>query len=70
VHAKLARGAALVAFVLLQNSQDKFLFEFAHSFGVKNVTPVHLHNKGFELISHGISLSAQRIASRKPTSLQ
>ena len=69
VHAQLARGAALVAFVLLQNRQNEFLFEFAHRFGIKNITPVHLHNKCFELISHGISLSARRIAGLKSSAI-
>ncbi len=59
---KFARRAALVALVLLQNGEDELLFEFAHRFGIQNITSVHLHNKGFELISHGISLSARTIA--------
>jgi hypothetical protein len=62
VHAKFARGATLVALVLLQDGENKLLFEFAHRLGIKNITPVHLHDKGFELISHGISLSARTIA--------
>jgi hypothetical protein len=57
VHTQFASGAALVAFVLLQDCKNEFLFEFAHSFGVQNVAPVHLQYEGFELISHGVSLS-------------
>jgi hypothetical protein len=47
VHAQFAGGAALVALVLLENSQDEALFEFADSLGVKDVAFVHLHDEGF-----------------------
>jgi hypothetical protein len=57
VHTKLARGAALVSFVFLKYRQDKALLEFAHRLRVQNIAFVHLHNQGFQLISHGISLS-------------
>jgi len=58
VHIQFARGAALIALILLQNSQNKFLFKLANRFRVENIALVHLHDKGFELILHGISLSS------------
>jgi len=42
VHAKFAGGPALVAFVLLKNSQDKTFLELANPFRIKNVASVHL----------------------------
>ena len=47
VHAQFAGGAALVAFVFLENRQDEALFKFADSLGVKDVAFVHLHDEGF-----------------------
>jgi hypothetical protein len=47
VHAEFAGGAALVAFVFLENRQDEALFEFADSLGIKDVALVHLHDEGF-----------------------
>jgi len=52
VHAQFARGAALVAFVLLKNGEDKALLEFPHTLGVKDVAAVHLQNQCFQLIFH------------------
>jgi hypothetical protein len=53
VHAELARGSALIPLVLLEYGQDKPLLEFAYGLGIENVAFVHLHDEGFELISHG-----------------
>jgi hypothetical protein len=58
VHVQFARGAALVALVLLQHGQDELLLELANRFRVENIAFVHLHDEGFELILHGISLSS------------
>jgi len=52
VHAQLARGAALVAFVLRQYGQDEALLKFAHGLGVKNFAVMHLQDEGFELVFH------------------
>jgi hypothetical protein len=57
VHSKLASGAALISLIFLEHRQDEPLLEFTHGLGIQNVAFVHLHNKGFELISHGVSLS-------------
>src|SRR5580658_7377067 len=57
VHVELARGAALVAFILLQDGEDKPLLEFSHAFGIKNVTSIHLQDERFQLIFHDRSLS-------------
>ena len=65
MHTKFTRSTALVSLVLLQDRQNEFLLEFADGLGVENITLIHLHNQGFELISHGISLSARRIACVK-----
>jgi len=54
VHAQFARGAALVALILLQHCQDEALLEFAHGFRIEDIAFVHLHDEGFELISHGV----------------
>ena len=58
MHIEFARGAALIAFILLQHSQDELFLELADSFRVENIALVHLHDKRFELILHGISLSS------------
>ena len=52
MHPQLAGGAALVAFVFLQDGQDKPLLEFAHTLGVEDVALVHLQDKCFQLIFH------------------
>src|ERR1700685_1309781 len=52
VHAELARRAALVAFIFLEDGQDETLLEFSPALGVKNVASVHLQNKRFQLIFH------------------
>jgi hypothetical protein len=57
VHAQFAGGATLIAFVFLQNCQDKAFLKLAHSLGIKNITSVHLQNKRFQLIFHDASLS-------------
>jgi hypothetical protein len=57
VHAQLAGGAALVAFVFLQHGQDEALLEFTHAFGIKNIASIHLQHKRFQLIFHDASLS-------------
>ena len=63
VHAEFARGPALISSVLLQHGEDKPFLEFAYGLGVKNIALVHLKDKGFELIFHGISLSGYNTAS-------
>jgi len=57
VHAQFAGGAALVAFVLLQDGQDETFFELAYAFGIQNIAAVHLQDKRFQLIFHDASLS-------------
>jgi hypothetical protein len=47
VHAQLARGAALVAFVLLQYGEDETFLELADTFRIKNIAAIHLQNEGF-----------------------
>jgi hypothetical protein len=59
VHAELTGCPALVTFVFLKHSKDESLLEFANSLRVEDVALVHLHDEGFELISHGISLSQE-----------
>ena len=39
--------------------KNEFLFEFTNGFRVKNIALVHLHDQGFKLISHGVSLSCE-----------
>ena len=56
VHSQLAGGAALVALVFLENSQDEPFFEFPHALRVKNVAAVHLQNECFQLIFHDARL--------------
>jgi len=50
VHAQLARGAALVAAVLLEHGEQKALFEFADGFRIEDAGLVHLLNERFELV--------------------
>src|ERR1700734_1781388 len=52
VHVELARGAALVAFILLQDGEDKPLLELSHALGIKNIASVHLQDERFQLIFH------------------
>lgn len=56
VHAQFAGGAALVAFVFLQDGKDELLLEFADRLGIQDVAFVHLHDQSFQLIFHGASL--------------
>ena len=56
VHAQLASGAALVAFILLEDSDYEPLFEFANRLGVENIALIHLHDQCFQLIFHGGAL--------------
>ena len=64
MHAQFARGAALIAFVLLKNGQNETLLKFAHTFGIKNVAAIHLQDKCFQLISHDESLFFPEFVSR------
>jgi hypothetical protein len=61
MHAQLTRGPALVSVVFLQHCKDEPLLEFAYRLGVQNIAFVHLQNECFELISHGISLSFEKL---------
>jgi hypothetical protein len=65
VHAEFPGCPALIPFILLQYGQDKPLLEFAYCLGIEDVALVHLHDEGFELISHGISLSECNAAAAK-----
>ena len=56
MHAEQARGAALIAFVLLEYSRDKAPLEFADGLGIENVASIHLLYECFQLIFHRISL--------------
>jgi len=47
MHAEFAGGAALVAFIFLENGEDEALFEFADCLRIKDVALVHLHDEGF-----------------------
>src|SRR5215467_26369 len=51
----LARPAALIAFVFLEDSDDEAALEFAHGFRIENVAAIHLQHQCFELVLHGIS---------------
>jgi len=62
VHAQLAGGATLVAFVFLEHREYEFLFEFPYSLGIENIASIHLQDQSFELIFHGVSLSIRRLA--------
>lgn len=57
MHAQFPGGAALVAFVFLEDGEDEAFFKFTNSLGIEDVALVHLHDEGFELILHGLSLS-------------
>jgi hypothetical protein len=50
VHAELARGFALVSFILFKHGYDKALFEFPDGFRVENIAFIHLKDECFELI--------------------
>src|SRR5581483_11714719 len=67
VHTQFARGAALVALVLFKDGENEFLFEFPYGFRIKNVALVHLQDKSFQLIFHGVSLSLRgRLGNAHP----
>ena len=57
VHAKLARGAALVPLVLLEHSRNEGALKFAHSFRVENVAAIHVLYECFQLVFHGFLFS-------------
>jgi hypothetical protein len=57
----LTSGPALVSAVFLQHRQNESLLEFAHCLGVQDVALVHLQDECFELISHGILLSFEKL---------
>ena len=65
MHPQLTRGPALVSAVFLQYCEDETLLEFAHRLGVENVAFVHLEDECFELISHGIPLSFEKLPFEK-----
>ena len=56
MHAEFTRRPALVALVLLENSQDEPFLELPYRFGIKDVASVHLQYERFELIFHRGSL--------------
>ena len=56
MHSELAGSLALISFVLLQDGEYEFLFEFANCFAVKNAALAHLHDQSFQLIFHKASL--------------
>ncbi len=56
VHAKLARGLALITIAVLQDRKNEFLLEFANGFGVSDAASIHLYDKCFQLIFHDASL--------------
>jgi hypothetical protein len=62
---QLTRGAALIAVVFLQNGEDEPLLEFAHCLRVQNIAFVHLQDECFELISHGLPLSLEKLLLKK-----
>ena len=47
MHAQLAGSPALVAFIFLENSEDKALLKFAHALGIEDVAFVHLQDERF-----------------------
>ena len=47
VHAQLARGAALISFVFLEDGEDETFFELANTFRIKNIAAIHLQDEGF-----------------------
>ena len=59
MHSQFPGRPALVSFVLLQDGENEFLLEFTNGFRIKDVALVHLHDQGFKLISHGVSLSRE-----------
>jgi hypothetical protein len=58
MHAQFPRGAALVAFILVEHSQYEAFLEFTHALGIKNVASIHLQDECFQLIFHDESLFA------------
>jgi hypothetical protein len=56
VHAKLARGTALVPIAFLENVDDEAFLKLADSFGIENSAFVHLCDKRFKLVLHVVSL--------------
>jgi hypothetical protein len=64
MHSQLASGPALISTVFLEHRQDEPLLEFAYRLGIKNIALVHLQDECFELISHGIPLSFEKLPSR------
>src|SRR5579864_6166961 len=63
MHAQFPRRAALVAFILLEDCENKTLFEFPYTFRIKNVAAVHLQNECFQLIFHDAVLSLPGICA-------
>ena len=57
MHSKLARGAALIAFIFFENRRNEALLEFSDRFRIKNVALIHLVYECFQLVFHRISLS-------------
>ena len=51
----------MVAFIFLEDCEDEAFFKFTDRLGIKDVALVHLHDEGFELILHGLSLSLLRL---------
>jgi len=47
MHSQLAGSAALVAFIFLEDGEDKALLKFAHPLGIENVALVHLQDQCF-----------------------
>ena len=52
VHAQFASGAALVALIFLQHSENEAFLEFADTFGIKDVALVHHEDECFQLVFH------------------
>src|SRR5215469_1370495 len=69
VHAKLPRGAALIALVFLEHGDDEAALEFAHCFRIENVAAIHLQYQCFQLVLHGISRFLGSMAVRAAASL-
>ncbi len=58
------RCTALIALVFLQYGEDEPLLELADRLRIQNVAVVHLQNKRFELILHGLSLSLEKLLQK------
>lgn len=54
MHPQLARSFALVAVILLQNSEYEALLKFPNSLRIEDSTFVHLHYECFKLILHSL----------------